>query len=476
MSQKNGKEPTLENKKRFTLPSTLVLLLMLVIIAGIASYVVPAGAFDRVLDENTGRMLVQPGTYHVIESTPVNPFAMFTAIPTGFVEAANIMALCLIIGGAFGIINATGAINAALGAAIKDMGKGKSYLIVLGIMFAASLMGYAYGAAELMLPFIPLAVAACIAMGYDSMTGVGIILLGAGAGFVGTSINPTTCVIAQTIAGLPISSGMWLKNIAYVCFLAVAVIFIFLYMKKLSKDPTVSCMYEEDKKSNYDINSGDVPEFNSRRKAVVTLFGLGIVLLIVCIVKLKFTVDQINAYYLILGLLCGVAGGLGPEKMAKEFLAGSKEMLYGALVIGTARAISVVMTQGNILDTVTLYASNMVQTMPASIKAVGMFIVQACLNFLIPSGSGQAVVTMPIMVPLADLVGMTRQTAVMAYQYGDALTNLITPTSGYFMAALAMCNIKWEKWIKWFLPLFVVWCLIASAFLIIATYIGFGPF
>lgn len=474
MSRKSGKEATLEHKKRFSVPSALVLLVALVLIAGIASYLVPAGAFERVLED--GRMVVQPGSYHTIKATPVNPFAMFTAIPSGFVQAANIMALCLIIGGAFGIINATGAINAALGTVIKDMKKGQSYIIVLVIMFIASLMGYAYGAAELMLPFIPLAVAACIAMGYDSMTGVGIILLGAGAGFVGTSINPTTCVIAQTIAGLPISSGMWLKNIAYVFFLAAAVVFMFLYMKRLSKNPQGSCMYEVDKTSHYDIHTTNIPEFTGRRKAVISVFGLGIVLLIVCIVKLKFSIDQINAFYLILGVICGIIGKMGPEKMAKEFLAGSKEMLYGALVIGTARAISVVLTDGNILDTITFHAGNMVQTMPASVKAVGMFIVQTCLNVLIPSGSGQAVVTMPIMAPLADLVGMTRQTAVMAYQYGDALTNLVTPTSGYFMAALAMCNIKWEKWIKWFLPLFLVWCFIAAVFLVIATAIHFGPF
>lgn len=477
-NEMNAKDTTkLEKKKRFSMPSTLVLLIMLVLIAGVATYIIPAGSFERMLDDATGRELVLPGTYNQIANSPVNLFGMFTAIPTGFVQAADIIALCIIVGGAFGILNATGAINALLGHTIKNMNNPKkAYIVVLAIMFISSLMGYAYGAAELMLPFIPLAVSATIAMGFDSLTGCAIILLGAGAGFVGTSINPSTAMIAQKIAGLPLASGMWLKNIAYVCFFVAAVIFVFRYMKKLEKNPQLSPMFELDKTSEYDINKSDIPELTARRKLVAGVFAAGLVLLVVCIVKIGLSVNQITAFYFIIGVVCGLIGGLHIEEIAKSFVEGAKDMMYCALIIGTARAISVVLADGHILDTITYAASNVVSSMPKSINAVGMFVFQDLLNILIPSGSGQAVVTMPIMAPLADLIGVTRQTAVMAYQYGDALTNLITPTSGYFMAALAMCRIKWEQWIKWFLPLFIVWVLIACVFLIIATQINFGPF
>ncbi|WP_419025158.1 YfcC family protein [Emergencia sp.] len=465
-----------EKKHKFSLPDTLVLLIFIVIVAGILTYIVPAGSFERIFDEGTGRDLVQAGTYATIDKTPVNLFAMFTAIPQGFIEAGSIIALVLIVGGSFGIINATGALNALLGSLMKKMNYKRSYIVALAIMALMAVMGIALGAAELLLPFIPLVATICFAMGYDSMTAIGIVLIGGGAGFAGTCMSPSTVAIPQAIAELPLYSGMWLRLIGFALFFCVGVLFVFRYMRKIKGNPQLSCMYETDKTSSYEINEDEIPEFNSQRKLIVLLFALGLISMIFCILKFSFEINQITAYYMLIAIVCGVAAGFSPDKMCKEFISGAKGMLYSAMIIGAARAISVVMTQGNILDTITYYASGIVEGMPTSVKAVGMFIVQDILNVVIPSGSGQAVVTMPIMVPIADLVGLTRQTAVLAFQYGDALTNLITPTSGYFMAALAMCNIPWSKWIKWFLPLYLLWVVIACIILIIATAANFGPF
>lgn len=463
-------------KKKFSMPNALVLLIILILISYIATFIVPSGTFEREYDDLTGRELVLPGTFTEVDSEPVGFFDLLACIPEGIVGSADIIALVLIVGGVFGIINDTGAINALLGKVIKNMSAKRAYIIIAGIMFVGSLMGYAYGAAELMLPFIPIAVAACIAMGYDSMTGCAIILLGAGAGFAGTSINPSTAMIAQNIAGLPVGSGMWFRNIAYAAFLITAILYIFRYMRKIKKNPQLSPMHETDKTSEYDINSSEIPELTGRRKAIVAVFAIGLVAMVVCIVQLGLVVNQITGFYLIIGLICGIIDGQGAEKMTNNFISGAKDMIFSALVIGVARAISVIMTDGMILDTITNYAANLVSALPNAVKAVGMFVFQAFLSIVVPSGSGQATVTMPIMAPLADLVGMTRQTAVLAYQYGDATINLITPTSGYFMAAIAMCRIKWGQWFKWFLPLWLIWVLIACTFLVIATQIHLGPF
>ena len=307
-------------KKKFSMPNALVLLIILIIISYIATFIVPSGTFEREYDDLTGRELVLPGTFSEVDAEPVGIFDLLACIPEGIVGSADIIALVLIVGGVFGIINDTGAINALLGKVIKNMSAKRAYIIIAGIMFVGSLMGYAYGAAELMLPFIPIAVAACIAMGYDSMTGCAIILLGAGAGFAGTSINPSTAMIAQNIAGLPVGSGMWFRNIAYAAFLITAILYIFRYMRKIKKNPQLSPMHEIDKTSEYDINSSEIPELTGRRKAIVAVFALGLVAMVVCIVQLGLVVNQITGFYLIIGLICGIIDGQGAEKMTNNFI------------------------------------------------------------------------------------------------------------------------------------------------------------
>ena len=246
-------------------------------------------------------------------------------------------------------------------------------------------------------------------------------------------------------------------------------------MRKLEKDPQSSSMYELDKTAVVSVDDS-IPEFNAKRKAVAFTFLAGIIFMVYCIMTFSFSLYQVSTYYFILAILCGVVGGMNLKRMEETFFIGAKNMVSCAILIGLAKSISVVMNQGNVLDTIIYWASLAIQNLPASLKAIGMFVVQDVLNILIPSGSGQAAATMPIMIPLADIIGMTRQTAVLAFQFGDALTNMITPTAGWLMGGLAMCNIKWEKWVKWFLPLYAVWVLIACIFLTVATAIGFGPF
>lgn len=462
-------------KKGFELPDTLIVLVFLILLAGICTYLVPTGVFDRVLDES-GRSLVDAASYHMVDRTPVSLFNMVRSIPNGIIQSASIIAITLVIGATYHIIQATGAIDAGLGNAINNMQGGKTYALALLIAVFGSFLGFFLGSAESLLPFIPISIAAARAMKFDSITGVALILVGGGAGFAGSIMNPSTVVIAQGIAGLPLFSGMGLRTVSYVAFLLATVIYIYFYAKKIHKDPTKSSMYELDKTLELNVDTTNVPELTSRHKAVLMVFALGIAGLTFGVVKLKFGIPEIATTYLIISVIAGFVGGLSIANITDEFVAGARTMLYGALIVGFARGITIVLTEGNILDTITFYATGIVGDLPATLSAVGMFVVQSFINIVIPSGSGQAAVTMPIMAPLSDLIGVTRQTATLAFQFGDAFTNILTPTSGYFMAALAIGNIPWAKWAKWFLPLFAVWNVIAIVILVIAQAIQYGPF
>ena len=238
----------------------------------------------------------------------------------------------------------------------------------------------------------------------------------------------------------------------------------------------MSPTYEEDKKyhSNFDIEK--LPKFTNKHKMVMTSFVIGLIVLAYGVVKLGFYITELTAIFLIIGIASGILGGLSINKIAEEFVNGAKELVYGALIIGLATSIMVIMEEGHIMDTIIYSLATLVKALPPTLSAIGMFFVQSFINLIVPSGSGQAAVSMPIMAPMADVVGITRQTAVLAFQFGDGFSNVISPTSGYFMAALAIGGIKWEKWAKWMLPLFLVWTLIGSSLVLISVIMNYGPF
>lgn len=464
-----------EKKKVFKMPSALVLLVFIILLAAIASYLVPAGVFDRVEDPATGRLVVDATTYHHTDQNPIGFFELFLAIPAGMQQSASIIFFLLIIGGAFRIMQATGAIDVGMGTVVKKMA-GKETLLIPVVMFIFSLGGAFIANAEEVLAFMPLMVSICIAMGFDSITGTAILLLGAGAGFASGITNAFTVGVAQGIAGLPLFSGMGLRVAAYFALTSVTIIYVYLYAKKIKKDPSLSSMHEQDKHLSFNIDLDNLPVFTTRHKLVLLTFLLGVVALVFGVIKFGFYIDELAAIFLIVGLVAGYAGGLKGDQIAEEFVKGCGDLLFAGVIIGFSRATTVILTNANVMDTIINGMAGVLKVFPTTVSAVGMFVVQDIFNIIVPSGSGQAAITMPIMAPLADVIGLTRQTAVLAYQFGDAFTNVLTPTSGYFMAAIAMSNISWNKWAKWFLPLFGIWCLIAAIFLIVAVQIGYGPF
>ncbi|MBP1926084.1 putative ion transporter superfamily protein YfcC [Sedimentibacter acidaminivorans] len=461
-----------EKKKKF--PHVYVILLTVVVICAILTYFVPAGQYDMV-ENADGRMVVNPDSFHYVESSPVSFFGVLNSVPKGMVETAGIIFFIFIVGGSFAVIQATGAIEAGLGKITKTMA-GKEKAIIPIVMLVFSLGGAIFGMAEETLPFIPIMVTLSIALGFDSLTGVGIVLAGAGAGFAGAFMNPFTVGVAQGIAGLPLFSGMGFRIIAYLSVVSVAIGFMYIYAGRVKKNPELSSMYEFDKTREDILDLNKIRDLNLNDKLVLLAVGLTIVLLVFGVVKYGWYIQEISALFLGMAIVVALLGKLGFNGFAENLVDGMANMAGGALVVGFARAILVVLTEGTILDTILYVTSNAVSNLPSSLTALGMYIFQCLLNFIVPSGSGQAAVSIPIMAPLADLVGVTRQTAVLAYQFGDGISNIFTPTSGYFMAGLALAKVPWNKWAKWIIPMILLEYLVGGIFVFIAHYIQFGPF
>jgi len=461
--------------KKFRLPHTYALLFFIIVLVTILTYIVPAGEFDRAEDPKTGRIFVVADSFHNVEKSPVSPFGVFKAIPKGMEKAGYIIFFVLMIGGSFGILQGTGAIDAGIGRVVQKM-QGREKLIIPVTMFIFSLAGAMLGSAEEMLPFYPIVISLSLALGFDTITGTAMVLLGAGAGFAGAFMNPFTVGIAQGISGLPLFSGIGFRLISYSIILSVTIIYVYRYASKIQKNPELSATYEDDSEFHKKFNLNEIPEFNNKHKLVMGVLVIGLAILAFGVVKLGFYITELTAMFLIIGILAGAVGGLKINEIAEEFVSGAKELVYGALVIGLATSIMVVMQEGKIMDTIIYGMASLVKGLPPTVSGIAMFIVQSFTNIFVPSGSGQAAVSMPIMAPMADVVGVTRQSAVLAFQFGDGFSNVISPTSGYFMAAIAIGGITWEKWAKWMLPLFLIWSALGAALVAISVAIGYGPF
>ena len=478
METKQTKDDVLKDKKKkfiFKVPHTYVLLFGIIVFATLLTYVLPAGEFDRVENEATGRIVIEPNSFQIIEPNPQGIFDIFKAVPTGMENVGYIIFFVFIVGGAFGIIQATGAIDAGIGYTIKKM-HGKEILIIPIFMFLFSLGGATMGLAEELLPFYPIAVALAIRLGFDSITGTSLVLLGSGAGFSGAFLNPFTIGISHGIAELPMFSGMGLRFALYGVLVLVTILYVYRHAMKVKKNPEKSPMYELDKKRNYQLDVSKLGDFSKRHRLVLAIFVIGLLVIAYGVTQSDWYITELAATFLILGILAGLVGGLNINRTAEEFVKGASAMTYGALVIGVASGISVILSDGRIMDTIVNSLAQSISYMPTLFAPIGMFISQSLLNFFIPSGSGQAAATMPIMIPVADLVGMTRQTAVLAFQLGDGITNVFNPTSAYFMAGLALAGIPWDKWVKWVWPLILIWSIVACVFLIGASLINYGPF
>lgn len=464
-------------KKHFSVPHVYVLLLMIIFVCGLLSYIIPAGAYEMKTIETGGveREIVDPDTFKYVASSHVGLMQFLSAVPRGMQEVAQIIFFIFIVGGSFGVVQATGAIEAGLGVLAKNA-KGKEQLVIPIVMLAFGFCGSIAGMAEETLPFIPIFVSLFVAMGYDSITGTAVVLCGAGAGFAGAFMNPFTIGVAQGIAGLPLFSALTFRIILFVVMMTTAMGFVMRYARKIKAQPELSTMHEVDIARENNLDLDNLHEFGSREKIILLVFLGSIILLVYGVLKWGWFMDEIAALFFGMSMVCALIGRLSFNDFANRLGTGMADVAAGALVVGFARGILVMLTDGNILHTILHAAASGLSEFPPIFSALGEYVFQCLLNFLVPSGSGQAAVSIPILAPLGDLVGVTRQTTCIAFQLGDGISNIFTPTSGYFMAGLALARIPWNKWAKWILPMIGIQYLIGAVAVIIAQYMELGPF
>ncbi|ACA42125.1 YfcC family protein [Lysinibacillus sp. fkY74-1] len=461
-----------EDEPRIKGINAFVLMFIIILVMSLLTYILPAGQYERV--ESNGRMVVDPESFQYISSNPVGFLEIFNSVHLGMLEGAPIILFVFLFGGALGIMQKTGAIDSFIKVMASKFGKKEYVLIPILVLIFASL-GTLIGSAEDTLVYIAIIIPLTMALGMDAMTGFAIVMLGTLAtGFTSGITNPFNIGVAQTIAELPMYSGMSYRIVVFVVFYMLTVLFIYKHAKKVKVDPSQGIYGKFNPEESIKIDL----DFKISTRHLLALFVLlgNFVALIVGVIKFQWYISEIGGIFLLSSIIMSIICKIGPNKMAEGFITGARDMVEGALIIGFAQTILVITTNGGLIDTILHFVSNAVSVLPASINAVGMFLLQLCLNFLVPSGSGQAALTMPIMTPLADLIGVTRQTAVLAFQFGDGISNMVIPTSGVLLAGLAIAGIPFSKWVRWVFPYFLIQTSLAIILLVIAHLINYGPF
>lgn len=454
------------NKFKLRVPNTYLLIFSLLVLIAILTWIIPGGKYERSIVN--GREVVIPGSFKYVESNPQDLFDLFIAPLKGFKEAALIIGFILFVGGAFNVLTSTGAIDAFIKKLLLMHNKSPfmraAFIPLLVILF--SFGGATFGMNEEVIPFVLILVPIALALGYDSIVGVAIPLIGAHIGFASAYLNPFNVGIAQGIAELPLFSGMGYRVFCWIISTTIAIIFIANYSRKVHRNPSISLVFDIDKERKLnELNLNSEEKLTLRHKLVLLIFVLSLAGLVVGVIEFQWFIEEISALFVIMGLLAGILGGLKTDQIVSSFINGAKDLVGTAIIVALARATLVISRDANIIDTILYGLTPFVESSSPIFSAQKMFIVQAIINFFVHSGSGQAALTMPIMAPLADLTGVSRQTAILAFQFGE-YTNIIIPTSAVTMGALTMAKVPWERWAKWVLPLMIILFLLGFILLI----------
>ncbi|MGN0660064.1 MAG: YfcC family protein [Emergencia sp.] len=450
----------------------MIILAVIIVIAAVCTYIVPAGSFDRVLEEGAEYAKIDVESFQFTEGKPIGIFDVFKSFTLGLQSSAYIIFFLMIMGGTFQIVEATGALHAGLSNLVRVL-RGKELIMVPVCIVVFGLVSAFAACCEEYLAFLPLMYVVCIAAGFDSITAVALLFCSSAIGYAGGMANAFTVGVAQTIAEIPMFSGMGYRAVVFAVLAVITSLYVMRYAYKVKKNPESSSMYQTDLLNAEKLDVEEIQPMTGRQKLSLLIFALGFVAVAVSVIKFGFYIDEMAAIFLIVGILVAAVSGMGVNQTADNFVEGCKNLLWAGLIIGMCSAVTSILKDAGIMDTLIYYAGLVLEGLSTKVSACGMFVLQDLLNFLIPSGSGQAAITMPFMAPLSDILGVSRQTAVLAFQLGDAFTNVVTPTSGELMAALAICHIPYRKWLRFLLPLWGLWAAVACVMLVIAVSIGY---
>ena len=469
------------SKRSWSLPHTYVLLFMLIMFVAALTWVVPSGEFERQeleIAESYTASTVVPDTFRTIDKVSADGdlrqglFDVLSAPAKGVVHAADVIAFVLVIGGAIGVIIRTGAIDRglhALATSFSDKG-----IFVIPIMITIfSLGGSTFGMSEEVLPLYPVVISLMFIPRFDSITAVMILFLGTQAGYIGATINPFSVLLAQAIADIPGNPQLWLRAIAWVVFTFAAIAYAMWYAGRVRQNPESSSVYASDRKLRLDlaVSEEDRPAFSVRDRVILAVFVLALIVVAWGLVTRGWYMAEIGAVFLACGLVSGAVAKIGPSQIAEHFVDGCKDFVYAAFVIGLTRGILVIAEQGMIVDPILNGLSNLLDGVPTYALTTLALLAHNVITFFVPSSSGEAALTMPVLAPLAELVGINRESLVFAYQFGNGLTNLISPTNGLLLAGLAISRIRFSQWFKAIFPFFLIAWPLAAVFALVSAYV-----
>lgn len=470
--------------KQFKVPHVYAIIFALMVIFAVLTWIVPSGSYQR--QEVNGREVTVAGTYEQSEKTYIDEetgdevdlrqgvFDVLQAPTRGIQEAIEVVAFILIVGGSFQVITKTGAITSGMGRVVRRF-KNKDILIIPIAMVLFALGGTSFGMAEETLPFFAIFMPIMMAMGFDSMTAFMVVFVGARTGYIASTINPFNVLIAQGILGIQGNPQLWLRMIAWVVLTAVAITWVVLYARRVKKNPESSITCEDDiaKKVEFAADESALDaEFTGRQKGVLAVFIAGMCLIIWGLVTQGWYMNEISAVFLAMGLLAGVIAGFSQDVIAQEFVAGIADFAFSAIVVGLARGILVIASDGMIIDTILNALATGLGGIPAVLFTTLLYAVENLLAILVPSSSGLAALTAPIFGPLTELMGLNPEATVWALSMGSATMSLICPTSAILVAGLGVCKIKLGQWWKTVWKFFLVVSLINIVFVAISGLIA----
>lgn len=448
-----------------------LVLMVMVLLCTVVSYFVTPGAYDR--ETVNGVTRVVAGSYHSVERTPVGFFQMMLTIPNGLTATASMMFAVMIIGGVVEIYNKTGVIGAGINSVLRIKGL-NSQLVIAIVMILFFFIGGILGWSEHIIPFVPIVISLALSLGYDSLVGMAISGFACLIAFAVAPFNPFTVGTSHTIAELPMYSGWELRIIALCCVCALSLFWVLRYAKKIKADPSKSLVADVDTTSlKLDMPADD--KLDTAKILSLVVLAIAFAFTIYGMLNLGWSYPEMSAVFLVAGILAAILNRVSPTDTVNLILDGMRGAMAGALIIGAARAVQLTMTAGGLIDPLVHGLSSLLTNASSFVTTVGMFIMNFFINALIPSGSGQATAVMPIMVPLADMLGITRQTAVLAFQFGDGISNTFWFTNGTLLIYLGLAKVPLKSWYKFILPLHAIFFVLQVVFLFIALQIGYGP-
>lgn len=455
--------------KHFEVPHTFIIIFFIILFAVLLTWIVPGGKYARITTEQ-GIKVIDPNKFEYIKNTPVNPLK----IPMYIVQV-ELLLVVLFSGGSFHMITKSGALQSIIAKVANKFSNHLGVFIpILTLVFGLICTSQAV---NMFIAFAPVMVMMALALGLDSICGAAIILLGGAIGFSTGTLNVSTTVISQKIAELPLYSGIGYRAFCFVIYFIATNIFLINYAKKIKQNPKLSPMYHLDSQNTLktSTNLEDFGSMDIRKWIAIISLIIALGAIVSGSIFLGWGLQEQSSIFLTLGIIVGIVSGFDGNTICKEFLNGCKGMLGAAFIIGLARCIGNIMNDADIIDTIVHSLAAVLNHIPFYLQGFGMLIANTIINVFITSGSGQASVVMPIMIPLADLIGMTRQTAILAFNFGDGFCNYILPTSTALMGIISAANIPYDRWMKFMWKCFLLWLMVGAILIFIAQLIKLGP-